>query len=70
MRNGNRIISLPHAWIREKGDPEDIRMMVGNLILISTKEDSDILDKAIDCLAQVGLFNPLTQTGLEIVRAE
>jgi hypothetical protein len=45
-------------------------MVVGNLILISAKEDSDTLTKAVDCLVQAGVFKLLDRTGLEIVRAE
>lgn len=63
----NRIISLPRAWFRGKGDPDQIHMVVGNLILVSTIEDFDTLVKAVFCLEKAGLFIQLEEAELELV---
>ena len=63
----NRIISLPQAWIHDKGDPDQIHIVVGNLILISTIEDFDTLVKAVFCLEKAGLFMPLFEADMELV---
>lgn len=66
----NRIISIPHAWCHEKGNPDQIHMVIGNLIIISTIEDFDTLVKAISCLEKAGLFIQLEGAEMELVSHE
>lgn len=68
-RNHNRIISLPQAWVKGKGDPDQIYMVIGNLILISTIEDFDTLVKAVFCLEKAGLFIQLSGIDMEVVNS-
>jgi len=61
--SGNaRLISLPRKWINEKGDPDKVIVLLGDLLIIGTEGDEQHIQEVADHLNANNLIRLITDS--------
>jgi len=61
--SGNaRLISLPRKWINERGDPDKVIVLLGDLLIIGVEGDEQRIQEIVDLLDTENLIKPITDS--------
>lgn len=62
--NNARRITLPATWVKRAMYPQEVHIIVGDLIIVSTVEEKDKALKAVEYLVEQGLMTALPERSL------